>query len=134
MGEPIGQPVDMNADVSTATSGDFLAFGLFIGLLIGVSAWLFHAGGRDARAAALTSFGRAVGTALCAVGMVGYLAAATVVSVGGYGAWSAWRTERAEVAQYRQECKRKQQNTGRSGIAESVERCVAASIQAAKED
>jgi len=86
-------PVDLSG-----TTGDFIAFGLFIGLLVGVLAWSFHTGGRNARAAALTPFGRAVGSTLCAIGLAGYLAAAAVVGIGGYGAWSTWRAERAEIA------------------------------------
>ncbi len=101
MNPPPGQPVDViaTANFSTATPGDFIAFGLFIGLLVGAFGWLFHTGGREARAGALTSVGRSVGTVLCAVGIIGYLAAAAIAGVGGYGAWNAWRAERAEVAE-----------------------------------
>ena len=90
---PAGQPVHViaTANASTTTPGDFIAFGLFIGLLAGAFGWLFHTGGREARAGALTSFGRAVGTVLCTVGVIGYLAAAVIAGVGGYGAWNAWR-------------------------------------------
>lgn len=88
-----------SATVSSTPPGDFIAFGLFIGLLVGGFGWLFHTGGREARAGALTPVGRLVGTVLCTVGIIGYLAAAAVVGVGGYGAWNAWRAERAEVAE-----------------------------------
>lgn len=116
MGGPDGKPVGVASPNFTAgTSGDFIAFGLFIGVLIGAFAWLFHAGGREARAGALTSVGRAVGFVLCAVGVVGYLAAAAVVGVGGYGAWQARRAERAQVAEY-------------------LDRSVAGSTQATEED
>lgn len=116
MGGPDSQPVGVaSPNFSAGTSGDFIAFGLFIGLLIGAFGWMFHAGGREARAAALTSFGRAVGSVLCVVGVIGYLAAAAVVGVGGYGAWQARRAERGQVAEF-------------------LDRSVAGSTQATEED
>jgi hypothetical protein len=88
-----------SAHISTTTSGDFIAFGVFIGLLVGAFGWLFHIGGREALAGASTSVGRSVGIVLCTVGIVGYLAAAAIAGVAGYGAWTTWRSERAEVAE-----------------------------------
>ena len=80
------------------TGGDYVAFALFIGLLVGGFAWLFYAGGREARAGASTALGRSVGSVLCGIGLIGYLATAAVVGVGGYGAWNAWRAEPAKVS------------------------------------
>lgn len=87
------------APVTTTTSGDYIAFGVFIGLLVGAFAWVFHSVGREARAGASTAVGRSVGLVLCTVGIIGYLAAAAIAGVAGYGAWNAWRAERAETAE-----------------------------------